>query len=56
MLAAGSIVVTASIAIVSARFPRANRFGYRTSRILLITRQILKKYPREGYRSRVAIR
>ena len=49
----GSIVVVASIAVVSARFPQADRFGCRISRILLTTGQILEKYPRGGYRSLV---
>ena len=48
MLAAGS-------AVASAGFPRVDRFGCRISRILLTTRQILEKYPREGYRNLVTI-
>ena len=52
----GGIVVAASIAVASAGFPRADRFGCRTSRILLTTGRILEKYPREGCGSRVASR
>ena len=48
--------IASGIVTISARFLRVDRFGYQTSRILLTTRRILEKYPREGYRSRVVIR
>ena len=50
MLVAGGIVA------VSAGFPRVDRFGYRTSRILLTTGRILEKYPCGGCGSLVANR